>query len=766
MDKHASHPAHASRVEDFRLITGAGKYAADWNAPDQLYAHFVRTDRAHAEIVALDASQALAHPGVRLVLTGDDAARAGYTNAPHAFNYPGRNGMKARAPARPALASKKVRFVGEAVALVVADSAAAARDAAELLQIEYRDLQAVPLAEDALAAGAPQLHDEVPGNCAFEVEAGDEPPVAAAFARAAHIVSLKVESTRVAPNPMEPRACLVAHDAKGDSYRFNVCTQGITALRKQLSNYTGVAEDKLIFEVSDVGGGFGQRTSAYPEYCALMLAAKAAGRPVKWVSTRDEGFVADTHGRSNIIDGKLAFDNDGKFLAMRLDWINDMGAYLSPVAPGHIRNTISCMTGVYRIPALYETFRVALTNATPIGSYRGAGRPDIAYIVERLVNAAAIELKLDPAELRRRNFIPLAAFPYKTPTGSIYEIADLPGVFDKALKLADWDGFARRREKAAAAGKLRGIGIATVIENTGPGNSPIDEAEIVLDASGAITVYTVAKSQGQSHETTYAIIVANALGVPSERVKIVQCAPGTQLQGSATTGSRSTVGAGSACHLAAQKLIEEGKALAALELRLEPSQIEYAHGAFTSAESKRSIALAQLANSKPLVVKGSGKFGATFPNGCHIAEVEVDPETGMPGVVSYCAVDDCGVVIHHAVVEGQLHGGIVQGAGQVFGEHVVYDRESGQPLAASFMDYFMPRAGLIREIRAEEHATPSKVSPLGVKGVGESGCTASVPVLVAAVMDALRPLGVTHLDMPLTPSKLWQAIQDARRARN
>ena len=762
MDKHAAHPGHANRVEDFRLITGAGKYAADWNAPAQLYAHFVRADRAHAEIVALDASQALARPGVKLVLTGDDAVRAGYVNAPHAFNYPGRNGMKARAPARPVLASKRVRFVGEAVALVVAESAAAAQDAAELIEIAYRDLKAVPLVEDALAAGAVQLHDDVPGNCAFEVEAGDEPPVVAAFARAAHIIRLKLESTRVAPSPMEPRACLVAHDAASDSYRFNVCTQGITALRQQLSAYTGVAEDKLVFDVRDVGGGFGQRTSAYPEYCALMLAAKATGRPVKWVSTRVEGFVADAHGRSNIIDGKLAVDGDGKFLAMRLDWINDMGAYLSPVAPGHIRNTISCMTGVYRIPALYETFRVALTNATPISSYRGAGRPDIAYIVESLVNAAAIELKLDPAELRRRNFIPLSAFPYKTPTGSVYEIADLAGVLDKALKLADWNGFAKRRERSAAAGKLRGIGISTVIENTGPGNAPLDEAEIVLDASGTISVYTVAKSQGQSHETTYAIIVANALGVPPERVKIIQCAPGTTLQGSATTGSRSTVGAGSACHLAAQKLIEAGRALAALELKLEPSQIEYARGAFTSAESKRSIPLAELAQAKPVVVKGSGKFGSTFPNGCHIAEVEVDGETGVPEVVSYCAVDDCGVIIHHAVVEGQLHGGVVQGAGQVFGEHVVYDRESGQPLAASFMDYYMPRAGLIREIRSEEHATPSTVSPLGVKGVGESGCTASVPVLVAAVLDALRPLGVTHLDMPLTPSKLWHAMQAGR----
>ena len=766
METHAPQHPHVNRVEDRRLITGHGKYTADWNRAGQLYAYFVRADRAHAEIIAVDTTAALASPGVKLILTGEDAVRAGYLKAPHALTFPGRNGINARAPARPVLATNKVRFVGEAIAIVVAESAAAAEDAAELVQIEFRDLAAVPLAEDALAAGAVALHDDVPGNLAFEVEAGDEKAVDAAFAAAAHITRVKVESTRVAPSPMELRACLVAYDAAADSYHFNVCNQGTTTLRKQMSGYTNVPEEKLVFESLDVGGGFGQRTVAYPEYCALMMAAKATGCPVKWVSTRLEGFLTDTHGRSNIIEGKLALDGDGRFLGMRLDWINDMGAYLSPAAFGHIRNTTTCMTGVYRIPALYGSYRVALTNATPVGSYRGAGRPDIAYVVERLVNAAADELKIDPAELRRRNFIPLAAFPYTTPTGSVYEIADLPGMLDKALELADWKGYPQRRAQSAAAGKLRGIGISTVIENTGAGNAPADEVEITLDASGLFTVHTQAKSRGHGHETTYGLIVARALGVPLERVHVVQCLPGSTRQGNHTGGSRSTVGAGSVCHLAAVKLIETGKALAALELKLEPSQISYANGVYSSTEASRSIELTDLAQQQPLAIMADGKFGSTFPNGCHIVEVEVDPETGVPTVASYCAVDDCGEVIHHAIVEGQLHGGVMQGAGQVFGEHVVYDRESGQPLAASFMDYVMPRAGLIRDIRGAEHATPSTVSPLGVKGVGESGCTASIPVLVAAVIDALRPLGVTHLDMPLTPSKLWHAIQDARRTQH
>ena len=766
MDTQDTHHHHGNRVEDFRLITGAGKYAADWNASGQLYGYFVRSDRAHAKIVAVNVARALEHPGVKHVFTGVDAVRAGYIRAPHALTFPGRNGMKARAPERPVLAHGKVRFVGEALALVVAETAATAQYAAELVEVEYLDLPCAVQPEEALAPGAPQLHDDVPGNLAFESETGNAQAVEAAFASATHVTRLKVESNRVSPSPMEPRACLVTYDAARDEYMFNVCMQGVTTLRTSMSSYTKVPEDKLKFEARDVGGGFGQRTPAYPEYCALMIAAKASGRPVKWVASRVECFLSDNHGRNTIISGELALDGGGKFLAMRLHWVNDMGAYLAPGAMGHIRNTTTCMTGVYRIPALYATYRVPLTNTTPVGAYRGAGRPDIAYVVERLVDQAAVEVGVDPVELRRRNFIPPEAFPYKTPTGSVYENADLPGLLEKALKLSDWQGFATRRAQSAAAGKLRGIGISTVIEPTGAGNAAKDEIELQLDASGSITVYTVSKTQGHGHETTFAMIVADALGVPHAQVKVVQCAPDSRLLGNHTGGSRSTVGAGSVCYLAAQKLIEHGKALAALELKLEPSQITYAKGEFRSGESPRTIKLAELAKTKTLSLTAEGKFGSTFPNGCHVAEVEVDAGTGAAKIVSYCAVDDCGVVINHAIVEGQLQGGVVQGAGQVFGEHIVYDRESGQPLAASFMDYYMPRAGLLPSLRMEGHPTTSKVSPLGVKGMGESGCTASLPALVGAVIDALRPLGVTHLDMPLTPSRLWHAIQSAQQAKH
>ena len=752
------------RVEDPRLVTGAGTFAADWSLPGQLHGHFVRSDRAHAGIVSVNTGRALEHAGVKAVFTGADAVRAGYVKPMHTLTFPGKGGMQTRAPERPVLAHGRVHFVGEALALVVADTAEAAQDAAELVEVEYRDLPAVVSPEAALAPGAPQLHENVPGNLALEVEVGDAAAVEAAFARAAHVTRLKVEVTRVAPNPMEPRAYIASYDARGDSYTLHVCCQGITTLRRHLSAYTGVPEDRLHFEVRDVGGGFGQRTPAYPEHGALMLAARQTGRPVKWVSTRSEGIACDTHGRANIIDGALALDRDGKFLAMRLDWVNDMGAYLSPASMGHIRNTSTCMTGVYRIPALYASYRVALTNTNPVSSYRGAGRPDIAYIVERLVSQAAAELKVDAAELRRRNFIPPDAFPYKTPTGSTYENADLPGMLEQALKLADWKGYPKRRARTETRGKLRGIGIAAVIENTGAGQAAKDEVEIALDAAGNVTVYTMSKSQGHGHETTFAMIVADALEVPLARVRVRQCTPEKQhrLQGNHTGGSRSTVGAGSVCHLAAHKLIEAGRALAALELAVEPSQVEYGKGLFRSRDSKRTLKLGDIARTKPVSVVAEGKFGSTFPNGCHIAEVEIDPDTGAAEIASYAAVDDLGTVINHAVVEGQLHGGVAMGAGQIFGEHVVYDRGTGQLLTGSFMDYFMPRAGLVPAIKGAEHPTPSRVSPLGVKGVGESGCTGSLPAVANAVMDALRPLGVGHLDMPLTPAKLWHAIHSAR----
>jgi aerobic carbon-monoxide dehydrogenase large subunit len=752
-----------TRLEDLRLITGAGKYASDWNLPNQLHACFVRCDRAHARIVSVDTQAGCEHPGVVGVYTGEDAVRAGYVRSANFLTFTGKNGMKAHFPDRPVIAHGTVRFVGEPVALVVAESALIAQDAAELVQVEYEDLPVVVDPEEAISGKAVQLHEDIPANLPFEYEAGDAAATAAAFAKAAHVTRLKVESTRVIPNPMEPRACLVAYEASDDSYTVHVCLQGMNMMRKQLSAYTHVLEEKLRVVARDVGGGFGQRSTGYPEYCAVMLASKATGRPVKWVSSRSEGFLSDTHGRGNTITGELALDRDGKFLAVRVDWIADMGAYLAPAGPvSHIRNPVTCLTGVYKIAAMYGHWRVALTNTAPVAAYRGAGRPDIAYIIERLVSRAAIEIGMDPVELRRRNFIPTEAFPYKTPTGTTYDNADLYGLLDKAVKAADWNGYEARLKQSQQRGLLRGIGISTVIENTGAGMFPKDEIEIEAGADGRITAYSVSHSQGQGHETTFAMVIAKALGIPVDHVQLRQAPAGKALIGNHSGGSRTMVGAGTVCHIAAVKLIEHGKNLAADELGLEPSQIEYANGTFKGGD--RKITLPELAKSRKVSVIGEGTFGSTFPNGCHIAEVEIDPDTGVTDIVSYVTVDDCGVVVNHAIVEGQMHGAVAQGAGQVFGEHIVYDKETGQLITGSFSDYYMPRAGLLPDLIMEEHATPSRVNPLGIKGTGESGCTASLACLVNAVLDAVKPLGIAHLDMPLTPAKMWQAISSARGA--
>ena len=753
----------ASRLEDPRLITGRGTYASDWNVKGQLYAAFLRSDRAHAKILKVDASGARAHPGVKAVYTGEDAVRAGFVRAPHQLNFIGVNGMKALAPDRPALATSAVRYVGEPVAVVVAETASIAQDATELIDVTYEDLPAVVGPEAALVPGAPQIHANVPGNCAFEMEVGDKTAVDAVFAKAHHITRLKVDCTRVTPSPMEPRACLATYDPKDESYTIRVCLQGINTMRSQIAAYTGIPGDKIKVVGRDVGGGFGQRSTVYPEYVMSLYAARELKRPVKWVSTRSESFMTDTHGRANIGAGELALDRDGKFLALRYDWITDQGAYISSGGPGYIRNITNCLTGVYAIPVACARFRVALTNTGLVAAFRGAGRPDVAYALERLVNQAAHEMGIDAAELRRRNFIAPGAFPYKNATGTTYEYAELDALMTKALAAADWKGFEARRAQAAKAGKLRGIGISTVIEGSGGGNAPSDDIQLEVDADGIITAYSASQSQGQSHETTMAMIIGDTLGIAPERVRLRQTVWEKKIVGNASGGSRTMVGAGSACKIASDLLIERGKSLAAEEFNIEPSQVEYAKGTFKARDDDRALTLAELAKRREFIVRGGGKFGSTWPNGCHITEVEIDPETGKAQIAAYVAVDDCGVAINHTIVEGQVQGAVTQGAGQVFGEHIVYDPENGQLVTGSFMDYTMPRAGLVREIRMTDHATPSKVSPLGVKGVGESGCTASLGAIANAVQDALRPLKIKPLDIPMTPARLWKAIAAARR---
>ena len=765
-----SEPHHtANRREDARLITGKGRYTSDLNFPGQLYGYFVRSDRPHAEIASVDTARAAKMPGVRGIFTGEDALGAGYTQFQNILTVPGKNGQPILRPERPVLAAKRVRHVGDALALVVADSAVAAQDAAEAIDVEYRDLPPVIDVERSTQEGAAQLHDNVPNNVCFEWEAGDRKAVREAFAHAAHITKLKLRTTRVLPNPMEPRAHIVSYRAKDDSYDIYTCAQGKNLLRKLFNFTTNVPEEKIRLHVHDVGGSFGQRSPFYPEHGALMIAAKKLGRPVKWVSSRSEGFLADSHGRGIVIKAELALDPDGKFLGARFDFLGDMGAYLSAAgAASHTRNPATCMTGVYQIPALYGRFRLGLTTTTPIAPYRGAGRPDMAYSIERLVSKAAQEMGLDPVALRRLNFIPPEAFPYKSMSGGTYDACNFKAVLETALVVAGWNAFEVRKAQSAATGKLRGIGIATVVENTGAGIFPKDQVLLEFGADGRVNAYTLAQSSGQSHETTFAMVVADTLGIDAERVNVKQSPIDRELIGNHTGGSRSMAGAGSVCKVAALKAIEQGRSLAAIELGVEPSQVSYAKGVFSSRDPTREVSFADLAKKHadrgtPFSVMGEDSVGSTFPNGCHIAEVEIDPETGVTRVVNYTAVDDTGTVISHPIVEGQIHGAVVQGAGQVFGEDGVYDAQSGQLLSGSFMDYFMPRAGMIRNMNIGDEPLPTKLNALGAKGVGEAGCGGSLPALTNAVMNALEPLGIHHLDMPLTPNKVWQAIRGAKR---
>jgi len=754
------------RREDARLVTGAGCYTADWNLEGQLHAAFLRADRAHAQIVRLDATRALALPGVHAVLTGEDARAAGFKSLPNIVTYAGKGGQQVRKPHHPVLAMGRVRFVGEPAAMVVADAAAIAEDARELIDIEYRDLPAVASFDAAVAAGAPQLHEDVPGNLAFEYESGDEQAVAAAFARAKYMSRITMDSQRLVGNMLEPRACLVEYDPSTGRYTVHAPMQGAGSMRGQIMQVTGLDKDRLVLVAQDVGGSFGVHGAAYPEYFAAMIAARRLGRPVKWVGTRSEVFMSDFHGRAISLTGEIALDAHGMFLAIRFDDRADLGAYGGTFGTFiATRNLTITMGGVYRVAALYARTRLAYTNTVPVSAYRGAGRPDIAYAIERLVDYAATEHGFDPVELRRKNLIPKAAMPYKTPNAGTYDSGDFEGVMDDALKRAGWSGFPARRAVAKRAGKLRGIGIATYLEAGGAGAVPKDQVAVEFDRNGNMTLFAITQSSGQGHETVFPEIVAGALGIDTQHVRFQPTPPAADLIGNATGGSRGALGTGSAFRVLGEKLIGLARPHAAAKLKVPESALAYSGGRFRS--GRRSVGFIELARAlagprpHPLDTIAEGAFGATYPNGCHIAEVEIDPETGAVSIERYTAVDDLGNVVNHTLVEGQVQGGVVQGAGQAFGEHAVYDAATAQLLTASFLDYVMPRAGWMRNVGVFDYPVPTPNNALGAKGVGEAGCTGSLPALVNAAMDALRPLGIRHVDMPLTPARLWAAIRRA-----
>jgi carbon-monoxide dehydrogenase large subunit len=752
----------AGRREDARLLKGEGRYTADWNFPGQLYGAFLRSDRAHAVLEKTDLGKAKAAPGVVAVFTGEDVKH--FRTPPPQVKFPGRGGAPIKVPERPILARGRVRYVGQEIALVLATSPAAAQDAVELIEVEYAELPALVDGAAALAADAPQLHDSIPGNVAFDFEYGAEAAANEAFARAAHVTRLTLDSTRVSGNPMEPKACVVVYEAKDDSYDVYASSQGMSMMLPNFAAITGTPMERIRLHARDVGGGFGIRSQAYPEYCALMHAAKVLRRPVKWVGSRFETIVSDHHGRAAQLTGELALDRDGRFIGLRLSWICNSGAYLSQAGP--IINTINPSThaiNVYRIPALYGRHRLVLTNTTPITAYRGAGRPNVSYLLERLVDEAARETGIERIELRRRNLIAREAFPYKTPVGSTYDSGDPPGYLQDALRFSDWNGFPSRREASKKSGRLRGIGCAVFVEPSGGSSHGQEQAAIKFGESGNPSLYALSGPSGQGHETVFAELVAREFAIDPENIEVRPSDPsGPTLTGGGTVGSRSTMAHGSALVATARAVVKKGLDFAAKELEVAVADLEYRDGRYRVKGTDLSISFQEIARRYHRQLDTLEGIAAplAFPGGAHVVEVEIDPDTGVIDIVNYVAVDDCGRVINHTLLEGQTFGGIVQGIGQVLLEHCVYD-ESGQLLTGSFMDYAMPKPEILRGARLYEHNVPSPTNLLGAKGAGEAGTTGAIPALANAVIDALRPLGIHHLDFPYSPARIWRAI-DAR----
>ncbi len=754
------------RREDQRLVTGKGRYSADFNLPGQLYASFCRADHAHAVIRGIDKSAAEQSPGVVAVYIAADLAAAGLSSMVPHMPFPGRGGMKLLVPERPILARDRVRFVGEEVAMVVAETAHQAADAAELVDVDYEDLPPVIGFARALASDAEILYPSIPGNVCFDAEYGDDAKAKAAIARAAHVVRVTIDSPRVAPTPMEPRALLAVYDAEKSVYDIYCGNQGGYAMRDGLALMLGVPASAIKVQMVDVGGAFGARTQPFPENALVMYAAKALGRPVKWQSTRSEDFLTDFHGRAIEVSGELGLDANGKFLAFRTDWLCDSGAYLSTAgAMTNTSNGMSMCSGAYEVEAFYGRQRQVMTNTAPTSAFRGAGRPEAALIIERLVDEAAAKLGLDPIELRKRNLITRDKFPYKTLTNTLWDSADFPALVDRVEKESDWHGFPARYAEAASRGKLRGIGVAVFIEPSGGGGIPKDQLAIQFDAKGVAQLYLAATASGQGYETVFVDIVSRITGIDPDRIRVRASDPnGPALMGAAAIGSRTGMTAGSGFTLAAEEIVKKGLALAAEALEASPLDVEFRDGRYVVKGTDKTVTMDKLVErhagsaTHPLDTIAEVPAARAFPSGAHVAEIEIDADTGAAEIIAYTAVDDIGTVINHQLAEGQLHGGIVNSAGHVFGEDCHYDSESGQMLAGSFMDYVMPHADLVRRMQAFDCGVPSPNNYLGAKGAGESGAVGGLPTCMNAVVDALRRAGVDQFDMPATPGRLWAAL--------
>ncbi|MEJ2378428.1 MAG: xanthine dehydrogenase family protein molybdopterin-binding subunit [Pseudolabrys sp.] len=752
-----------TRKEDDALLRGQGHYVADFAPPATLHAAVLRSPHAHARFRILELDRVRAMPGVRLVLTGDDTAGLG--PLPTHGLLPG---VDIPVPFYPILARDEVRHVGDSIAFVVADTLEQAKDTAEAISVDWQPLPHVIGAKAALAPGAPQVWPDRPGNIAFETAVGDQAATRQAFARAARTVELTIVNQRLITNYMDTRAVVAEYD--GSRYTLSLGSQGSHMMRDIIGGEVmKIPPDKMRVVTPDVGGGFGTKLFPYREYALAALAAERVGKPVKWVCERSEHFLADSHGRDNISTARLALDEQNRFLALELDIIADMGAYLSCFAPYIPWLGVGMATGVYDIPAAHVRLRATYSNTVPVDAYRGAGRPEASYLIERAVDAAARELGVAPDALRRKNFIKPKAMPYTTPTGKVYDSGDFAGTLARGQETADWSGFSKRASESKRAGKLRGIGLATYVEACG-GNGP-ETATISLDRDGGVTVLIGSQSTGQGHATSYAQIVADKLDLPPEKVRVVQGDTDRIATGAGTGGSSSIPVGGVSVDRASGTLGNQLKELAADVLEAAAGDMEIADGAVRVAGTDRAVSFVELAahpKATPERLRAANDFSPdvpTYPNGTHIAEVEVDPDTGVTAILRYVVVDDFGATLNPLLLAGQVHGGAVQGIGQALMEDTVYDPASGQLLAASLMDYALPRAADAPHFEFETRNVPCTTNPLGVKGAGEAGAIGSCPAVINAVVDALwRAWRIRHSDMPATPQRVWQAIQDAKKA--
>jgi carbon-monoxide dehydrogenase large subunit len=760
------------RSEDPPLVTGQGRFTDDLNVPGQAHAVFVRASVAHAIIRGVDVSAAKAAPGVLGVFTGADLAAAGLGPIPPIAVANGRDGKPMAVAPIPVLATDRVRFAGEPVAIAVAETLAQALDAAELVEIDHEPLEAVSDAGRALAAGAPQLWPNAPGNVALDWADGDDKAVDAALANAAHVERVRLVDTRLAPSAMEPRAAIGQWDASSERYTLTASTQGVAVVRKLLAEGVfKVPLSTIRVLTHDVGGGFGMKAQTYPEYAALLYAARIVGRPVKWCATRLESFLSDSHGRDGVIEGEMALDAQGKILGLRMRNIVGLGACTTQYAGIFgTTNTKNCLSSVYRIPAIRHEVKLALTNAAPLGPYRGAGRPEAIYMIERLLDGAARAMGIDRVEIRRRNFIAPSAMPYTTANGPIYDSGEFEACMDKALALADWNGFAARRAASEKNGRLRGIGMCCFLEIAG--GILNEKVDLRFEPDRTVAVRTGVQAMGQGHLTTLPRIIARKLGVDVSAVKLIEGDSDEVPDGTPSVASRSLMMAGSAMARACDDAIEKGRRVASHLLEAAVADVEFSEGEFRVRGTDLKMPLLDLAakgrdGELPEELAGGldnvAEFVSpqmSFPNGCHVTEVEIDPATGVVEVVGYAAVDDVGNIVDETVVDGQTHGGVAQGLGQVLGEHVIYG-DDGQLVNASFMDYVMPRAAAMPVIRTGHHGVPCTNNPLGVKGAGESGVAGALPSAMNAVIDALATRGITQFDLPASPQRVWEALARA-----